>query len=146
MTSATVTFFAAHEARLAWRDWVAMMTAQQRWRPRNVAIALVVFGVFMHLVAAGMVGRYADVVPDKAVLVAITGSALLSWSLMLSQAMESVTRAFYSRSDLDLILSSPIAAAQAFSVRIGAIAVAVIAMSMLLASPFINILAALGGA
>jgi len=84
MTPATITFFAAHEARLAWRDWVAMMTAQQRWRPRNVAIALVAFGVFMHLVAAGMVGRYADVVPDKAVLVAITGSALLSWSLMLS--------------------------------------------------------------
>src|SRR5262245_21728757 len=103
----TVTFFAAHEARLAWRDWVAMMTEQQRWRPRNVAIALVVFGVFMHLIAAGTLGRYADAAPDKATLVAITGSALLSWSLMLSQAMESVTRAFYSRSDLDLILSSP---------------------------------------
>jgi ABC-2 type transport system permease protein len=66
--------------------------------------------------------------------------------LMLSQAMESVTRAFYARSDLDLLLSSPIAAAQAFSVRIGAIAVAVMAMSVLLASPFIHVLAALGGA
>ena len=32
---------------------------------------------------------------------------LLSWSLMLSQAMESVTRAFYARADLDLILTSP---------------------------------------
>ena len=32
--------------------------------------------------------------------------ALLALSLMLSQAMESVTRAFYTRSDLDLLLSS----------------------------------------
>src|SRR5216684_4077306 len=146
MTPATITFFAAHEARLAWRDWVAMMTAQQRWRPRNVAIALVAFGVFMHLVAAGMVGRYADVAPDKAVLVAITGSALLSWSLMLSQAMESVTRAFYSRSDLDLILSSPASAQKLFAVRIGTIALAVTVMALGLAAPFVNVLAFYGGA
>ncbi len=146
MTPATITFFATHEARLAWRDWVAMMTAQQRWRPRNVAIALVAFGVFMHLVAAGMVGRYADVVPDKAVLVAITGSALLSWSLMLSQAMESVTRAFYSRSDLDLILSSPASAQKLFAVRIGTIALAVTVMALGLAAPFVNVLAFYGGA
>jgi ABC-2 type transport system permease protein len=65
---------------------------------------------------------------------------------MLSQAMESVTRAFYTRSDLDLLLSSPIAAAGAFSVRIAAIAVSVMSMSALLASPFINVLAVRGGA
>ena len=58
--------------------------------------------------------RYADVGADadKATLVVITGTLLLSWSLMLSQAMESVTRAFYARSDLDLILSSPVVGAQ----------------------------------
>src|SRR5229473_2447162 len=99
MTSATVTFFAAHEARLAWRDWVA-----------------------------------------------ITGSALLSWSLMLSQAMESVTRAFYSRSDLDLILSSPASAQKLFAVRIGTIALAVTVMALGLAAPFVNVLAFYGGA
>jgi ABC-2 type transport system permease protein len=144
----TFVWFARHELRLAWRDWLAMMTAGGRTRARTVAIVLVAFAALMHLVAFSMVARFAAVAldPDKATLVVVTGSALLSWSLMLSQAMESVTRAFYARSDLDLLLSSPIAAAQAFSVRIGAIAVAVIAMSMLLASPFINVLAALGGA
>ena len=42
---------------------------------------------------------------------AIVGYALggtLSLALMISQAMESVTRAFYARSDLDLILTSPV--------------------------------------
>ena len=59
---------------------------------------------------------------DKATLVAISGSALLAWSLMVSQAMESVTRAFYARSDLDLILSSPAPVRKLFAVRIATMA------------------------
>jgi ABC-2 type transport system permease protein len=53
--------------------------------------------------------------------------------------MERVTRAFYGRADLDLILSSPLAAWRLFAVRIGAIAVTIAAMSLALAGPFINI-------
>jgi ABC-2 type transport system permease protein len=144
----TMMWFARHELRLAWRDWLGIMTAGGRTRARTLAVALVVFAAIVHLVAFSMVARFAGVAldPDKTALVVVTGSAFLSWSLMLSQAMESVTRAFYTRSDLDLLLSSPIASAQAFAVRIGAIAVSVTAVAMLLAAPFINVLAALGGA
>jgi ABC-2 type transport system permease protein len=78
-------------------------------------------------------------------LVGITGSLLLSWSLLLSQAMESVTRAFYSRSDLDLILTSPACARKVFAVRMGRIAGAAVAIAVVLAAPFINVLAVLGG-
>jgi ABC-2 type transport system permease protein len=59
--------------------------------------------------------------------------------------MESVTRAFYSRSDLDFILTSPASARKVFAVRIGRIATAAVAIAVLLAAPFINVLAALGG-
>jgi ABC-2 type transport system permease protein len=144
----TIAWFAAHELRLSWRDWLSMMTAGQRWRGRNVAIALVVFGVFLHLIALTMVGPFAaaGATVDKATLVVITGCALLSWSLMVSQAMESVTRAFYARSDLDLILSSPAAAQKLFAVRIAILALSIAAMAMLLAAPFINVLALRGGA
>ncbi len=76
----------------------------------------------------------------------VTGSALLSLALMISQAMESVTRAFYSRSDLDLILASPVAARKVFAVRIATMALSVTMMAMLLAAPFINVLAFEGGA
>ncbi len=143
----TLAWFAHHEARLAWRDWLAMMTAGRRRRVRTVALALVVFVTFMHFVAYSMVGRFADIGLDagKATLVAITGSLLLSWSLMLSQAMESVTRAFYSRSDLDLILSSPVDAQRVFAVRIATMAASIALMSSLLAAPFVNVLVALGG-
>ena len=142
----TLTWFAQHESRLAWRDWLAMMTAGRRRRVRTVAIALTVFAVFMHVVAYSMVGRFAAVGlnADKATLVMITGSLLLAWSLMLSQAMESVTRAFYARSDLDLILSSPAAARKVFAVRIATMAFSIVLMGVLLAAPFINVLAASG--
>src|SRR3981081_4158830 len=97
-----------------------MMTAGGLTRARTVAVVLVVFAVFIHLVAFSMVARFAAVAfdPDKTTLVVVSGSALLSWSLMLSQAMESVTRAFYTRSDLDLLPSSPIAATRAFADRL----------------------------
>ena len=91
---------------------------------------------------------YADasLASDTATLVVITGTLVLSWSLLLSQAMESVTRAFYARSDLDLILSSPASARKVFAVRMGRIAAAAVAIAVLLAAPFINVLALLGGA
>ncbi len=145
---ATLTWFAAHELRLSWRDWLGMMTAGRRWRQRNVAVAIIAFGAAMHVIAYGMVGPYAAVGAevDKATLVTITGCALLAWSLMVSQAMESVTRAFYARSDLDLILSSPVAARKLFAVRIATMAGAIVAMAVLLSSPFINMLALRGGA
>ncbi len=148
MSSAgTLTWFAQHECRLAWRDWLSMMTAGRRRRTRTVAIALAAFALFMHVVAFGMIGRFADVgaEPGKLTLVVITGSALLSWALMLSQALESVTRAFYARADLDLILSSPVAARRLFSVRIAAMAFSTVAMAALLAAPFINVLVMRGG-
>ena len=124
-----------------------MMTAGGRRSVRTLAVVLAVTTAFMHGVAYGMVGRFATVAldPDKTTLVVVTGSALLSWSLVLSQAMESMTRAFYARSDLDLLLSSPIDSRRLFAVRIGAIAASVSLMAALIASPFINVLALTGG-
>ena len=143
----SLTWFANHELRLAWRDWLSMMTAGRRGRERVVAIALVIFVVFAHVLAWYFVARYVDVgtEPDKPALIVITGTVLLSWSLLMSQAMESVTRAFYARSDLDLILSSPTAARKIFAVRIGAMALSVILMAALLGAPIINVAIARGG-
>ena len=146
--TATLTWFASHEFRLAWRDWLSMMTAGKRGRERVVAVVLVIFIALMHLFAWSMVARVADIGahPDKAALIGITGSLLLSFSLMLSQAMESVTRAFYARSDLELILSSPVATVRVFAVRIGALSASTALLGLVLAAPVINVLAFLGGA
>lgn len=143
----TLVWLAGHELRLGWRDWVSLMTAGHRNRARTAAIALIVFGAFMHLFAYWIVAGYADasVASDTATLVGITGTLVLSWSLLLSQAMESVTRAFYARSDLDLILTSPVSARKVFAVRMARIAAAAVMIAVLLAAPFINVLAMRGG-
>jgi ABC-2 type transport system permease protein len=144
---ASLTWLAGHELRLGWRDWVSLMTAGGRTRARTAFVALVCIAVFMHVFAYWTVATYADasLASDTAALVGITGTLVLSWSLLLSQAMESVTRAFYSRSDLDLILTSPASARKVFAVRMGRIATAAVAIAVLLAAPFINVLTALGG-
>ncbi len=110
-----------------------MMTAGRRTRARKVAIGFAVFVIVMHVIAYSVVGRYADAAIDPQLLIGISATLLLSWLLMISQAMESMTRAFYARADLDLILASPVAAERLFAVRIGTVALSVAAMALPLA-------------
>jgi ABC-2 type transport system permease protein len=147
MTSVTLGWFAGHEIRLAWREWLAMMTGGRRGRRRAMIIGLLVFGALLHIPAYAVIGRYATLEAplDKSALIVITATIFLAWALMLSQAIESVTRVFYARADLDLIMSSPVALANVFSVRLAAIAVTVTAMAMLLATPFVDVLVFNGG-
>jgi ABC-2 type transport system permease protein len=141
----TTLWFARHEMRIAWRDWIAMMTAGRRERLWKVGIGFAVFVFLMHAIAYSVVGRFASSTIDKPLLVAITTSLLLSWLLMVSQAMESMTRAFYARADLDLILASPVAVHRLFAVRIATVGLSVGLMALPLAAPFINMLIVRGG-
>jgi ABC-2 type transport system permease protein len=148
MSSATaLTWFARHEFRLAWREWLAMMTGGRRKRTRAV-IGLIAFAAIMHVPAYAVIGRFADLKAplDKTSLIVMTATIVLAWALMLSQAIESVTRVFYARADLDLIMSSPVRLANVFSVRIAAIALSVTAMALLLSTPFVDVLVIGGGA
>ena len=144
---ATLVWFARHELMLSWRDWLALMTGGRRRRGVVVAIAILVLAIVMHLLAHHLIGPDAPsgIDPNRSTLILVTGSALLSWSLTLSQAMEMVTRAFYARADLDLVLSSPASARKVFAVRIMAIALSTTALAVPLAAPFINVLAYAGG-
>jgi ABC-2 type transport system permease protein len=142
----TLTWFARHEIRLAWREWLAMMTGR-RGRKRAAVIGLMIFAAILHLPAYAVIGGFADLrAPlDKSSLIVITSTIFLAWALMLSQAIESVTRVFYARADLDLIMSSPVRLTNISSVRIAAIALAVIAMALLLSTPFVDVLVIGGG-
>ena len=144
--TAALSWFARHEIRLAWREWLAMMTGSRGKRKRAV-IGLILFAAIMHLPAWAVIGRFADLQPplDKPTLIVITATIFLAWALMLSQAIESVTRVFYARADLDLIMSSPVRLAEVFSVRLGAIALTVTAMALLFATPFVDVLVLGGG-
>lgn len=149
MSSATaLSWFARHELRLAWREWFAMMTGGRRKRARVTVVGLLCFAALLHLPAWAVIGRFADLqLPlDKSSLIVITATIFLAWTLMLSQAIESVTRVFYARADLDLIMSSPARLANLFSVRIAAIALTVTVLALLFSTPFIDVLVIGGGA
>jgi len=143
----TIGWFAEHEARLAWRDWLSLMTAGSRRRARTVAIGFILFACFVHGLAYLMLTSSANFATagSTRVLLILTGTLVTAWSLMLSQALESVTRAFYARGDLELILSSPAAASRLFAVRIAAMTVTIVILALVLAGPFINVLVWLGG-
>ncbi len=143
----TLRGFARHDIRLAWRDMLAMLAGGRRGRARGVIVGLIVFAALLHLPAYGMVGRYADTGLDADLTsrVVIGASVILAWLLMLSQAIESVTRVFYARADLDLIMSSPAPLARLFSVRMAAIALAVTSMALLFSAPLVDVLVICGG-
>jgi ABC-2 type transport system permease protein len=147
MTTAALSWFARHEIRLAWREWLAMMTGGRRGRRRSLIIGLLVFAALLHVPAWAVIGRYALLQGplDKSALIVITATIFLAWALMLSQAIESVTRVFYARADLDLIMSSPVTLTRVFSTRLAAIALSITAMAMLLATPFVDVLIFGGG-
>jgi ABC-2 type transport system permease protein len=143
----SISWFAQHEARLAWRDMLSMMTAGRRDRERKVVFGVLVFVVFMHGVAY-LVLRHTigiDIRTDMPTLIVVTAGTFLSGSAILSQAMESVTRTFYARSDLEFILSAPVNADRLFAVRMVGLALTSASMSVFLIGPFIDVLAFVSG-
>jgi len=141
MRVAGIAWFAAHEARLARRDWRLLSG-------RGMSVALGAAFVLLHAVASLVMHPAPDLAdhPTKAALITIVSTLVLSWSLMLSQALELVTRAFYTRGDLELILSSPVAVWRLFAVRIVAMAATLSAMALAISAPFVDVLAWRGGA
>jgi ABC-2 type transport system permease protein len=144
----SIAWFASYEARLAWRDWIWLMTRGRRRRAGAAALGFLAFILFVHGLAYLFLSRSTRLTgsADARELVVIAGMLALTFSAMLSQAMESVTRAFYARGDLELILTSPAATARLFAVRIAAITATILSMSLVFAAPFINMQAWLGGA
>ncbi len=134
----TLSWFARHEARLAWRDWLSLMTAGRRRRTRTVVLGFTFYVLCTHGIAWVLLAN-----PDRDhanLLPAITVTLLLTFSLMLSQALESATRLFYARGDLDLILTSPAAVHRLFAVRIAAMSTTTAFMTLVLLAAPIDVL------
>ncbi len=142
----TIGWFARHETRLAWRDFVSLISGVRR-RTRTAVLGFAVFGVILHGMAWLMLYSAASQAGagDGQVMTSLVRSLILAWSLMVSQAMETVTRGFFARGDLELILTSPVSIARLFAVRLAAMAGTVVIMAVLLAAPFIHVLVWLGG-
>lgn len=144
---ASIAWLAGHEMRLAWREWCSMITAGNRRRLSRALLVLALVGAALHLPAYAIVARFGEDGLDPSIdeLISVSIVIVLYSSLFLSQAMEMVTRSLYSRGDLDLVLSSPVAPRRLFSVRIASNAVLLSIMALVLTAPFIDVLALAGG-
>lgn len=138
----TLLWLARHELRLAFRDWRSMITAGNKRRLSTALIVLTIVGLLLHLPAWALVTgfEYDGSAPGKATLVTVSLAILLYLSLLLSQAMESVTRSLYARGDLELVLSSPMPPARLFAVRIVINASLIALVALVMSAPFIDTL------
>lgn len=148
--TASIGWFARHELRLAWRDWAALMSGGRRLKDGAILVSMMVFALGLHGLAYVLLkptfeGAAGGTSLDVPMLIMISATLALTFTMMLSQALESVTRAFYARDDLDLILSSPSSSADLFAVRIVLMAGTTASMSGLMVAPFINMAAVLDG-
>lgn len=147
-TSQHLIWFARHELRIAWRDWLQMMSGGYTRRDRVIVVGTLAFFALLHVAAyALMKGGFAAAAGDgdHHRLIIVSALVLTAVTMMMAQAIEQITRVFYARADLDLILSSPTAAEHLFAVRIAAVAVVATGMTALLASPLINAAAIVDG-
>lgn len=144
---ASIPWFAVHELRLAWRDTIAMLSGGKRGRLVRFAIfGALVYGV-LHLIAWGTLRQWIapGMESDKTTLVLVSGMIALFGAVTLSQAIESVTRVYYLRADLDLVLSSPASSRRLFAVRAGAVALTTFLLGALLVSPAVTTMVILSG-
>ena len=143
----SVAWFFAAEFRLQWRELWQGLTGTSGIRRIMTVSFLVLIAIGMHALAnyllAGWVAN--GVTPTVPTLAAITASASFFMVMSLSQAIESVTRAYYTRGDFDLILSSPAPAHRVFWARTAMIAITSAILTGLMVSPFVNILIWLDG-
>lgn len=132
----SLAWFAFQEARLQWREFLAMMTGGRPRRALGLIVFTVIFAALMHWLAMVLLAPQVEqgIEADKATLVLITGTALFSAAVMLSQAIEAVTRAYYARADLDLLLSSPAPVRRLFAVRTAAIAAGTVLLTCVIAA------------
>ncbi len=146
MTGSALWFFRM-EFRLQGRELWQGMFGNGGARSAMIVTFLALLLIGMHalayyLLAPWVAAGATDTIPT---LAAITASASFFIIMSLSQAIESVTRAYYARGDLDLILSSPAPAHRLFWARTGMIALTSAFMTGLMISPFVDTLVCLDG-
>ena len=139
MNSASLLWLARHEFRLNWRDWMAMMTGGKRTRLIGWIVGGIATYALITFIAWFAIRPWVEAGAriDRQTLLVVSGMGLLFWAVTLSQALEAVTRVYYARSDLDLILSSPTPGARIFAIRAGAVFVTTFALGGLLISPLV---------
>ena len=112
---------------------------------------LIIAQILLHLVAAAaaFAVRAASAyrgasIPPTLPLLLITGGLVFCFIFMLSRSLNGIVQVLYTRADLDLLLSSPIAPDAVIGVRVASVALTVALEVAMLAWPFANMFVLVG--
>jgi len=131
----------AHEIRLAWRTALRGKVGRRRL---IIVSALLTVGTAAIGLPAALFLRHVQI-PITPVTVAVSDVALLAlFSLMLSQTLSATVETFYTRGDLDLLLSSPLTPRKILTTRVLAMAANVFTGAAVLITPVLLPVALLG--
>lgn len=127
-----------HELRLAWFNASGGKEGAGKRRPANAAIGLALVGwAALHLLAwvavRALAGREGD---DPRILLAVSAVLAGGAAFMLSSAIKSSVLVLFERSDLDLLLSSPLPSHSIFTVRLAVVAASTAAVYLFFLAPF----------
>ncbi len=134
LPAGSVPWLLAHEVRLAWRGLAKGKAARRRGLVLTLVFAVVcaVVGVPVGLLLRGVA---VPLTPLSALIADVALACVLT--LMLSATLASSAEAFYTRGDLDLLLSAPLPAERVLVVRALAIAVNVFVGTAVFITPLL---------
>jgi len=138
MAPGSVAWLLRHELRLAWFNASGGKEGAGGRRPGNAAIGLALCGwAALHLLAWVAVSALAGVAgDDPRILLAISAVLAGGAAFMLSSAIKSSVLVLFERSDLDLLLSSPLPSHSIFTVRLAGVAASTAAVYLFFLAPF----------
>lgn len=129
-----------HELRMAWYNAAGSRKRQDvpMRRPATSTIAVMVLGWLILHCGAWLVLRTVGTLPstDPRILVLVSSVLLVATTFMLSSAMRSSVLVMFERSDLDLLLSSPLPSRSIFTVRMLRVALTSATLYLILLAPF----------
>ena len=127
-----------HELRLGWYNAAGGRDAGGRRRPGNLVIGMAALGcIVMHVVGWLAVRQLAGVpAGDPRILLVITAVLAVGTTFMLSSAIKTSVLVLFERSDLDLLLSSPLPSRSIFTVRLLGVCASTAGLYLFFLAPF----------
>lgn len=134
----SVLWLLRHELRLAWYNAAGGKDAGGKRGMGRLALGLMLLGwAVLHVGAWVVVDQLAGTPgDDPRILLAITALLAVATTFMLSSSIKASVLVMFERSDLDLLLSSPLPSRSIFTVRLAGVSAGTAALYLGLLAPF----------
>jgi ABC-2 type transport system permease protein len=142
LTPGSIPWLMRHELRLYTRSGVLKATSLTFLIIAEILLHLVAVALALAIRAASAYGG--SRIPATVPLLLVTVGLAFCFLFMVSRSLNGIVQVLYTRADLDLLLSSPLAPKSIIGVRVGSVALTVTLEVAMLAWPFANVFVLFG--